>query len=273
MAVKDYPIKTSEDEFTRLSMQSDLFRGDAEFILDRIGVEPGWRCLDLCCGIGGITDLLSRRIGLEGSVTGADMDPDKLAFARDWAATNDLGNIRFVQSDAFATQFDTGSFDLVHCRFALSVIPNGLGILDHMLTLVRPGGIVFVEEANTQTMECAPRNADWDQALALMNETFARVGANVRMGPQLYGVFLAKGLTDLYVRPCLHALRASDPMTMHLPSTVAAMRDTILSLNLLRADELDALIERLRAHLSKPDTLTISYSMVQVVGKVPEQGR
>ena len=39
MAVKDYPIKTSEDEFTRLSMQSDLFRGDAEFILDRIGVD------------------------------------------------------------------------------------------------------------------------------------------------------------------------------------------------------------------------------------------
>ena len=55
MVVKDYPIKTSEDEFTRLSMQPGLFRGDAEFILDRIGVKPGWRCLDLCCGIAGLT--------------------------------------------------------------------------------------------------------------------------------------------------------------------------------------------------------------------------
>ena len=48
MVVKDYPIKTSEDEFTRLSMQPGLFRGDAEFILDRIGVKPGWPCLELC---------------------------------------------------------------------------------------------------------------------------------------------------------------------------------------------------------------------------------
>jgi ubiquinone/menaquinone biosynthesis C-methylase UbiE len=251
MGAKDYPIRTSEDEFARLGMQAELFRRDSEFMLDRIGVEPGWRCLDLCCGTGGITDLLSRRIGLAGSVIGADMDPDKLAFARDWAAKNGLGNIRFVRSDAFATQLDAGSFDLVHCRFALSVIPNGLGILDHMLTLVRPGGTIFVEEVNIQTMECVPCNADWDQALAL----------------------LEKGLTDPCIRPCLHALKAGDPMMMHLPSTVAAMRDSILSLRLLRPVELDELIERLRAYLAMPDTLTISYSMVQVVGKLPDSAR
>lgn len=271
--MKNYPIQTSEDEFTRLGMQADLFRSDAAFMLDRIGVEPGWRCLDLCCGIGGITDLLSRRVGPEGSVTGADIDPDKLAFARDWAVAHKFHNVRFVQSDAFATPFPAGSFDLVHCRFALSVIPNGLGMLDHMLTLVRPGGIVFVEEVNIQTMECVPPSADWDKVLALMIETFDRIGANVRIGAELYGVFFAKGLAELYVRPCLHGLRASDPMAMHLPDTAAAMRDTILSLSLIRADDLDASIGRLRAHLSKPDTLTLSFSMVQVVGTAPEQAR
>ena len=55
MAAKDYPIKTSKHEVARLRMQSDLFRADAESMLDRIGVGLGWRCLDLCCGVGGIT--------------------------------------------------------------------------------------------------------------------------------------------------------------------------------------------------------------------------
>ena len=41
MAVKDYPIKTSEDEFTRLSMQSDLFRGDAESYWIASALIPG----------------------------------------------------------------------------------------------------------------------------------------------------------------------------------------------------------------------------------------
>ena len=35
----------------------------------------------------------------------------------------------------------------------------------------------------------------------------------------------AKGLRDISVRPCVHALRAEDPMTMHVPATLAAMAE------------------------------------------------
>lgn len=269
---QDYPIKTSEREVARLRMQSDLFRADAELMLDRIGIGLGWRCLDLCCGVGGITDLLSRRVGTEGMVTGADIDSTKLAVARDWAVANGLDNVRFERADAFATEFRKASFDLVHCRFALSVIPNGKEILNHMVTLVRPGGIVFVEEANVRTMECSPPDPIWDQMLALAVDTFAKIGADVHLGPKLYRVFRTIGLTDLRVRPCLHALRAGDPMMMHLPDTLEGMRDAILSVGALTTIELDHMVNHLREHLSKPGTLTISSSMVQVVGKVPEEG-
>lgn len=269
MTSKEYPIATSTHEIERLRMQSDLFRGDAESMLERIGVGLGWRCLDLCCGVGGITDLLSGRVGPDGTVIGADSDAAKLAVARDWAAANGLDNIRFEQADAFATGLPEASFDLVHSRFALSVIPNGLGIFDHMLTLVRPGGIVFVEEANVRTMECAPPDPVWNRALEVAVDTFASVGADVFLGPKLYAVFRAAGLTDLRVRPCLHALTAGDPMMMHLPHTMEGMRDAILSTGELTAGELDHMVAHLREHLSKPDTLTISYSMVQVVGGVP----
>jgi hypothetical protein len=85
-------------------------------------------------------------------------------------------------------------------------------------------------------------------------------------------MFHTIGLTELRVRPCLHALRAGDPMMMHLPGTVEGMRDAILSLGTVTAAALDQIVERLREHLSRPDTLTISYSMVQVVGRVPERG-
>ena len=60
----DYPIATSADEVTRLRMQADLFRNDAHRMLTEIGVRPGWRCLDLCAGVGGITDLLHQLLEL-----------------------------------------------------------------------------------------------------------------------------------------------------------------------------------------------------------------
>jgi ubiquinone/menaquinone biosynthesis C-methylase UbiE len=268
MTAAQYPIKTSADEFARLKIQSDLFRNDARTMLAKIGDGSGWRVLDLCCGTGGITDVLSEWVGRDGSVVGADIDTVKLSQARHWAGSLELANVEFVQANAFDSGLTPGSFDLVHARFALSVIQNGLGILDHMMTLVRPGGIVFVEEVNTHTMECAPPISDWDRALALMKDTFLAIGADTTMAMSLRGVFLEKGLTNLDVKPCLHALTAEDPMTMHLPLTLTAMRETISSLGLMERNELNNLVTRVADHLAQPETMTISFSMVQLVGQV-----
>jgi ubiquinone/menaquinone biosynthesis C-methylase UbiE len=269
MTTNKYPISTSADEFARLKIQADLFRADARAMLAGIGDGRGLRVLDLCCGTGGITDVLSEWVGDQGHVVGADIDTKKLGYARQRAADLGLANVEFVAANAFDSDLPARSFDLVHTRFAISVIQNGLGILEHLLTLVRPGGVVFVEEANTHTMQCAPRTPEWDRALNLMKDTFRAVGADTEIGPALRGIFLEKGLVGLKVKPCLHALTAADPMTMHLPLTLAAMSETITSLGLMAKDELDALVSRVADHLARPQTMTISFSMVQVVGRMP----
>ena len=58
-------------------------------------------------------------------------------------------------------------------------------------------------------------------------------------------------------------------MTMHLPMTLSSMSETITSNGLMEADELAALVSRIADHLAQRETMTISYSMVQVVGRVP----
>lgn len=269
MVEAKYPIKTTADEFARLQIQADLFREDARTMLASIGDGSGKRVLDLCCGIGGISDVLSEWVGGRGRVVGADLDRDKLAHARERAAESGFPGIEFIEANAFDTGFEPASFDLVHTRFALSVIENGLGILDHMLTLVRPGGLVFVEEVNSNTMECWPPNADWDEALTLMKDTFRAVGADTAMGLSLRSEFLRRGLLDILVRPCLHAQTSRDPMTMHLPLTLTAMTDAVEAHGLMRRSDLRILVDRVAEHLAKPDTTTLSFSMVQVVGRVP----
>ena len=66
-----------------------------------------------------------------------------------------------------------------------------------------------------------------------MKDAFRAVEANTEIGPSLRGVLLEKGLVDLKVKPCLHALTCADPMTMHLPLTLAAMSNTVASLGLM----------------------------------------
>ncbi len=264
-----YPLPASEAEVARLRMQSDLFRDDAETMLDRIGVQLGWRCLDLCCGVGGITDLLSRRVGLDGEVTGLDMDAWKLEVARDWARANLLENVRYVEGDAFDTGLPPASFDLVCTRFALGVIPNGARMLDHILSLIRPGGVVFLEEADIGTLLCVPGHPAWDRAVDAMTRVFDQIGADLELGRKLFALLHRGGLRELRVRPCVHALRAGEPMMLHIPSTLEVMRDSVLSMELMSAPEMDRVLADLRRNLSEPETLMISYAMVQVAGRVP----
>ena len=269
---KEYPLATSNSEVARLRMQSDLFRADAEAMLDRIGLQLGWRCLDLCCGVGGvggITDLMSQRVGVHGEVVGLDSDPQKLEVARAWAEANLLGNVRYVEGDVFDTGLPPASFDLVHTRFALSVIPSGAEALDHLLSLLRPGGVAFLEEADVATLVYQPDHPAWDRAVAAIVKVFDEIGADLTLGRKLFGKLHAAGLQELQVRPCVHALRAGEPMMFHIPATLAGMRESVLSMNLMNGPELDEVIAQLQEHLAQPDTLKISYAMIQVTGRVP----
>ena len=83
------------------------------------------------------------------------------------------------------------------------------------------------------------------------------------------GLFLRGGLRELRVRPCVHALRAGQPMMLHIPATLEVMRASVLSMGLMSAPELDQVLADLRRHLSQPETLMISYAMIQVTGRVP----
>jgi ubiquinone/menaquinone biosynthesis C-methylase UbiE len=79
------------------------------------------------CGPGGITDLLSRRVGPTGRVVGLDADAIFLDHARRHAKLRGLTNAEFVTGDVFHTGFPAASFDMVHTRFARSNVGNPYG--------------------------------------------------------------------------------------------------------------------------------------------------
>ena len=53
---------TTEGE--RLLQQSRALERETRWLLDRIGVQPGWRAVDVGCGPLGILNLLAKRVGL-----------------------------------------------------------------------------------------------------------------------------------------------------------------------------------------------------------------
>ncbi len=263
-----YPIERREGEVERLRIQAAAIEFDAGVMLDRIGVGPGWRCLDLGCGPGGILELLSVRAGPTGSVTGLDADPVFLEHGRAQAGDRGLGNVELVQGDVYGTGLPRGSFDFVHARFVASTAGRPEELLGEAIALTRPGGIVAFQDPDISTLKCYPPHPAWDRLTQVLAQVFAFAG-DVRLAQGLYQLFRHAGLEDVQYRPFLVGFRSDDRMVDYLPATIESVRSAVLHHGLIGEAELNAALAACRHHLADPDTVSTYVTVAQVWGRHP----
>jgi len=266
-----YPIERREGEIERLDIQSEAMRPDAEALLGLIGVAEGWRCLDLGCGPGGIVELLSRRVGASGRVTGFDGDPAFLEHARAQARSRGLANVEFVQGDAYRTGLPRASYDLVHIRFVASTVGSPRELIAEAAALARPGSTIALQEADIETLRCYPPLPAWDRLVRTMEALFERSGGDVRLGPKLFGLLRGARLEAVRYRPFIVGFGAGDAMVDFLPATIESMRKAILQYRLMPEPELDAALRECRAHLADPGTVFTYPTVTQAWGRKPER--
>lgn len=258
-----YPIERRKGEIERLLLQAEALAADAEVMLERIGVAPGWHCLDLGCGPGGITALLSRRVGAAGRVVGLDADPAFLDYAR----REKRANVEFVEGDAYRTGLEDASFDLVHMRFLASTAGEPLELVREAMRLARRGGVVALQEPDVSTLKCYPPHPAWERLCDAIFAVFKAIGGDTCMGQELYRMLRAEGLAQVEYRPFVLGVRSGDPLTDFLPATVESMRSALLEHGIMSAADVEKALASCRAHLAQPDVVFSFYTTVQAWGR------
>lgn len=260
-----YPIERRVGEIERLRVQAAAMAPDTVTMLERIGVGPGWTCLDVGCGPGGITDLLSGRVGPAGRVVGLDMDEEFLAHAR--RHSHARGNIEFRRGDAYDSGLPAGTFDLVHMRFVASTAGDPERLIREAMRLTRTNGTVALQEPDASTLACTPPHPAWDRLKAALIGAFAGVGADLELARGLDALAGQAGLADVQHRRFMLTIRSSDPIVDYLPSTVESLRGTVLRLGLMTEADLEDALAACRRHLREPSTVFNMYTVAQVWGR------
>jgi ubiquinone/menaquinone biosynthesis C-methylase UbiE len=113
--------------------------------IDRLGLAPGARSLDVGCGAGELTAELARR-GLD--VYAVDFSPEMIAQVEG----RKLEGVHTVVADVDALPFDDGTFD---CIAALGVLPwvhSPVHTLLELARVLRPGGYAVVTSDNARRL-------------------------------------------------------------------------------------------------------------------------
>jgi SAM-dependent methyltransferase len=262
----EYVWGTGLTEQQRLFQQIELYVPEARWLLDRLEIRPGARAIDLGCGPLGILDLLSERIGPMGEVVGVEWESRFVEIAKELLAQRKLGNVRVMVGDATATSLEENSFQLVHERLLLIVVPDPMKVIFEMVRLAEPGGIVAVEDVDVGSWTCEPPHPAWTRLFAAFEAVYTRDGKNLRVGRRLPGLLRAAGLEKIDGKA--HA-RLNGPGDFHQQQLLVFVKlfwRQIIGAGLINEEELKTLFDQLERHLADPGTLVVSPLLFQAWG-------
>jgi SAM-dependent methyltransferase len=186
-------------ERDRLAALEDLYDENSIRRLAALGITDGWHCLEVGCGAGGVARWLSDRVGHSGRVVATDLDP---RFLRD----HRRDNLDVWQHDIVSGPLDEARFDLAHSRAVLEHVPQRRDALARLVSAVRPGGWVVIEDVDFGGA-MAPAMARYtlpagkatlvERILLACGALFAKAGAEASLGPRLPGMLMEAGLVEV----------------------------------------------------------------------------
>ena len=190
-------------------MSVGLHRVWKRFALERSGLRPGQRALDVAGGSGDLARGLARRVGPTGQVILSDINARMLARGR--ARLVDAGlvsNMAFVIANAQGLPFPRDSFNCVTIGFGLRNVTDKQAALSDMYRVLKPGGRLLVLEFSKPTQpllsplydlysfQVLPRLG---QLVAADADSYRYLAESIRMHPDqetLKSLILESGFDD-----------------------------------------------------------------------------
>jgi SAM-dependent methyltransferase len=127
-------------------LRDDVYRRPLATALERLGLGPGWRCVDVGAGGGDVSVALAEVVGHGGRVYAVDSDP----LARDEVARAAAAHSQVVAITQAGEDLTLPEpVDLAFCRFLLLHVVDPAVVLARMARSVRPGGWVVAQEPIT----------------------------------------------------------------------------------------------------------------------------
>ncbi len=120
-----------------------MFVPFTEVLVARAEPRSDDRILDVGCGTGIVSRMVSPMVGSSGRVVGLDIDKEMLAVARSLVPA-DVGQVEWREGDVVEMPFEDAEFDLVFCQAALQFFPDRIAALLEIHRVLAPSGRVVV---------------------------------------------------------------------------------------------------------------------------------
>jgi len=262
----DYTLAVSEAEIARYRLMAQHALAGESRQLDLAGIVDGAVVADVGCGPAAMSVEIAKIVGSSGRVIGVEREDEALAAARRVVAESGAGNVELRQGTATATGVDPGSVDVVMMRHVLA--HNGgdeQAIVDHLASLVRPGGAVYLVDVDLTGMRMLDSDPELDELVDRYADFHAARGNDPLVGLRLGQLLGGAGLEVVDFAGAYNIIQ----MPPGVRPPLWAARDTMIAEGAATPEEIErwgAAFDRLDAAPVRP---TVFAPLFTAVGRKP----
>jgi SAM-dependent methyltransferase len=262
-----YVLATGAAAVRRLHVLHNIYSPAGKRILLQAGLTEGMRVADFGCGVGVVTRMLAQIVGSSGIVTGIDVDGAQLEQAASLCARDGLQNTRFVKASADSTGLPRNSFDVVYCRFLLLHLAEPAACLREMKAVLKPGGIIVVEDGDLASATSIPPGAT-DAFAKLFGRLGPTRGLNYSLATDLYHMVKLGGFPGANVEIHQPAIIEGENRSF-LKWSVEEAGPALLDAGITTPDELSQTLAEMQSAVDDLNVLILAPRMYIVWGRKP----
>jgi 2-polyprenyl-3-methyl-5-hydroxy-6-metoxy-1,4-benzoquinol methylase len=210
--------------------------------LIRLGVQPGARCLEVGAGGGSIAFWLAGQVLPDGKVVATDLETDFLE-----SEASEHPGLEVLRHDLMRDELPSG-FDIVHARWLVEWMPDKALALRRMVSALRPGGMLLVEEPDFVTIfEAAEPPALRRVFVAAMRYLESVSPVNVTYGRRVTADVAAAGLVDVHSEGRCPIVPGGSPLASDfLRLTIEKLREPVLAGGDVSLDDFEEAVRALQ---------------------------
>lgn len=258
----EYALATGLAAVRRLFVLHNIYAPAGRRILYQAGLTRGMHVADFGCGVGAVTRMLAETVGPSGRVTGIDANRAQLAQASAICKNDGLTNTWFVEADACDTGVPQETFDLVYCRYLLLHLPDPAACLNEMRRVLKPGGILVVEDGDLASATSVPPTA-----LNAFADLFSQLGPtrslDYSLARNLYHMVKDAGFSDPEIEIHQPAASGGD-IGLLLKWSVEEAGPAFVGAGLITPDALEQTLQDMDAAAQDRNVLALAPRMSQV---------
>jgi ubiquinone/menaquinone biosynthesis C-methylase UbiE len=261
----NYVLGFDEAEYVRLEMQAKTLEPFTREALNAAGVGAGWRCLDVACGTGAVTRVLSEMVGASGSVHAVDIDVRHVDATVEKLRANGPNIFSTEQFDATGPGAPRGApFKLVFARLLICHMTDPVLTLRNMWNWVAPGGVLLIQDYDMGVIKVTPPNPLVEEGFEIIQQCFEKAGKDYRAGASMPHYFQRAdiGMYDGMLFGCesVPGVRAQ-PL---LQAVLTSLKIPAVKFGMKTDAEYDAFLSALAADEPLPDSVRRMPDMISV---------